>query len=90
MVSKYVVFSGTLVFGNRVLVQGRSGSVTINIICLFVKSGNKITSNSLCDSDSDCGDEFEKEDESLQEAYEKMYTQWLKVCATNRVLNGEI
>ena len=32
----------------------------------------------------------EKDDESLQEAYERMYIQWLKVCATNCALNDEI
>ena len=42
----------------------------------------------MCDSDSNSEDESEKDDESLQEAYEN--TQWLKVCATNRALNGEI
>ena len=95
LVSNQVAFSGTLVSGNRVLVQGRLGFVTTDYVCLSVKSdtiatNSKIASNSLCDSDLDCGDESEKDDESLQEAYEKMYTQWLKVCATNRALNGEI
>ena len=43
----------------------------------------------MCHSDFDCEDEFEKDDESLQEAYEEMYTQWQKVCTSNRALNGE-
>ena len=80
---------------NRVLVQGCPGSVATEIVCLSIKSdtvatNSKIASNSLCDFDSDCGDESEKDDENLQEAYEKMYSQWLKVCATNRALNNEI
>ena len=33
---------------------------------------------------------LKKDDESLQEAYERMYTQWLKMYATNRALNSEI
>ena len=41
-------------------------------------------------SDSDYGDESEKDDESLQAAYEKMYSQCLKVGATNHALKGEI
>ena len=32
---------------------------------------------------------FEYDDECLQEAYEKMYTQWLKVFATNWALGSE-
>ena len=31
-----------------------------------------------------------KNDESLREVYEKMYTEWLKVCDSNHALNGEI
>ena len=68
--------------------QGRSGSVATNIICLSVKSDiiatdNKSATSSLCNSDSNYGDESAKDDESLQEAYEKMYTQLLKAYATN-------
>ena len=68
---------------DNVLVQGHSRSIAINIVCLYVKldtitTNSKTASNILCDSDSDCGDEPETDDESLQEAYEKMYTQWLK------------
>ena len=44
----------------------------------------------MCDSDSDSGDKSKSDNESLQEAYEKMYSQWLKICATNRALNDEI
>ena len=44
----------------------------------------------MCDSDPDYEDESKKDDESLQEAYEKMYTQWLKVYGTNQVLNSRI
>ena len=79
LVSNQVVFFGTLVSGNRVLVQGCSGSVATYIVYLSIKSDivatdSKTTSSSLCDSDSDCGDECEKDNESLQEAYEKMNT----------------
>ena len=95
LVSNQVVFFGSLVSGNRVLGQERSGPVAIDTVCLsiildIVATDSKTTSSSLCDFDSDCGDESEKEDESLQEAYEKMYTQWLKMCATNRALNSEV
>ena len=44
----------------------------------------------MCGSDSNSGYESENDDESLQDAYEKMYSQWLKVCATNRALSDEI
>ena len=44
----------------------------------------------MYDSKSDYGDDSKKDDESLQEVYEKMYTQWLKVYATNRALHSEI
>ena len=88
MVNNQVAFFDTLVSGNCVLMQGHSGFVVINTACLPIKSDtvttdSKLATRSLCDSDSDCGNEFKKDDESLQEAYEKVYTQWLKVCATN-------
>ena len=41
-------------------------------------------------SKSDSGDESEKDDEFLYKAYEMMYAQWLKVCASKLVLKGEI
>ena len=80
MVSNQVAFCGMLVSANYVLVQGRLGYVAIDIVCLSIKSDtvatdNITSSNSLHDFDSDCGDESEKDDESLQEAYEKIYTQ---------------
>ena len=56
----------------------------------FVATKSKSETSSLCDSDSDCGVEFEKDNEPLQEAYEKMYSQWLKFCATNRALTSKI
>ena len=67
------------------------GSVATDTISFSVKSGtvatdSKSASSSLCDSNLDCGDESEKDDE--KEEYEKMYTQWLKVCATNWALNS--
>ena len=70
MVSNLVAFSGNFVFGNRVLVQGHSGFVATDVVCMFVKSDtvatkSKTTANSLCDSDSDSGDEFENDNESL-------------------------
>ena len=75
--------------------QGCSSSVTTDIVYLSTKSytvatNSKLVTSSLCDSDSDCGDESEKDDESLQEAHKRMYSQWLKFCATNRALNGDI
>ena len=84
-----VLFFGTLVSSNRLFMQGCLGSIAIDTIYLFVKSDtvylsmksdtvaidNKLATNSLCDSDLDCGDESKKDDESLNEAYEKMYTQ---------------
>ena len=57
----------------------KSGSVALE---------NKLETNSNCGSESDGGDEPDKDDQSL--AYEKMYAQWLKVCAANRALNSEI
>ena len=95
LVSNQIAFSGTLVSGNHLFMQGRSDSVAIDTICLSAKldtvvTDSKLATNSLCDSDLEYGDEFVKDDESLQEAYERMYTQRLKVCVTNRALNGEI
>ena len=74
---------------------GRSSSVATEFVCLSVKSNtvatyNKSTTSSVCHSYSDCGDESEKDDEYLQEAYEKMYIGWLKVYTSNRALNDEI
>ena len=94
MVSNQVAFSGTLVLCNRVLVQGYLGSVATDSVYLFVKLDtialdSKIESIILCGSNSDSGEESENDDEYLQEAYEKMYTLWLKVCATNRALDSE-
>ena len=88
MVSNQVAFSSTLVSSNRVLVQGCSGFVATDTVYMFVKldtlaTDSKTAANSLCGSASNSGDESENDDKSLQEAYEKMYTQWLKVCATN-------
>ena len=44
---------------------------------------NKSITSSVFHSASDCGDESEMDDESLQEVYEKMSTQWLNMCASN-------
>ena len=88
LVSYQVEFSGILDLGNHLFIQECSGAVAIDTTCLSMKSNtvaidSKSATSSLCDSDSDCGDESEKDDEFLQEACEKMYTQQLKVCATN-------
>ena len=55
-----------------------SGSVTTDTVCLSVKSDSVVTESKVatsgsCDSDSDSEDESKKDDESLYEAYEKMY-----------------
>ena len=50
-----------------------------------IATKSKAATNDSCDFDSDSGDESEKDDESLQEAYEKMYTQQLKVCASTKL-----
>ena len=67
--------------------HGRAGVATESV-CLSVKLGsvsleNKTTTNNEYGLESDCRDESKKDDESLHEAYEKMYAQWLKVCASN-------
>ena len=61
------------------LVQGRSGFVTTDAVCISVKSNtvttdSKIVANSLCGSNLDSADESENDKDSLQEAYEKLYT----------------
>ena len=94
MVSNQVAFSSSLVSDNCVLVQGYSGFVATDTTSKYVKSNtfatnSKTITNSLCESNLDSGDESENDDDSLQEAYEKMYTQWLKVCATNHALGNE-
>ena len=72
-----------------------------NRICLSISKNSfffsleNISAKSECGSEFDCGDESGKDDESLHEAYEKMYEQWLKVCAlwtivSNCTLNGGI
>ena len=79
MVSNQVIFSGTLVSGNRVLMQGHLGFVATYVVCMPIKSDivatySKKTAISLCGSNSDSGDESKNDNESLQEAYKKMYT----------------
>ena len=95
LVSNQVAFFGTFVSSNHSFMQGRSGSVARDTIYLSAKSDtittdSKSTTSTVCDLDLNCGDESEKVDESLQAAYEKMYTQWLKVCATNHAQTIEI
>ena len=71
--------------------QGCAGVVT-DSVCLSAKTVSVALENKSVKSECefDCGDEYEKDDESLHEAYEKMYGQWIKVCSSNRALNGEI
>ena len=76
MVSNQVAFLGSLVSDNRVLVQGHTKSVAIDVACKSIKSDtvaidSKTTTNSLCGSDLDSEDESKNDDESLQEAYER-------------------
>ena len=52
--------------------------IATKLVCLSANSGsialeNKLATNSDYGSESDCGDEFEKDDESVHEAHEKMY-----------------
>ena len=94
MVKNQVVFFGLLVLDNRVLVQGCTVAIVIDDVCKSVKSDiivtiSKTVASNLRESDLDSGDESENDDDSLQEAYEKMYTQWLKVCATNHTLGSK-
>ena len=79
LASDKVAFYGTLVSGNHLFMQGHSGAVTIDVVYLSMKSytiaiDNKSATSSVCDSESDCGAESKKDDESLQEVYEKMYS----------------
>ena len=95
LVSNQVAFSGMLVSGNQLFMQGRSDFVATDSVCLSMKSNivatdNKSATSSTCHSDSNSGDDSKKDDESLQEAYKKIYTQWLKVSASNQALNSEI
>ena len=95
MVSNQAIFSSSLCSTNRLFMKDCSEPVATDTICLSVKSDSSVieckakTSHSH-ESDLDNGEESKKDEESLQEAYEKMYTQWLKVCASNCALNGEI
>ena len=64
MVNNQVAFFGMLVSDNCVLGQGHSGSIAIDTTCMFVKLDTitiktKTTTSSLCDFDSNSGDEFE-------------------------------
>ena len=79
MVSNLIAFSGNLVSGNCLFMKERSGSIATDTVYLSVKSNSvatesKTATSSSCHSDSDSGDESKKDDESLQEAYEKIYT----------------
>ena len=78
LVSIQVAFFGTLVSDNYVFMQRHAGVATESI-CLSTKSGsialeNKSAAGSVCGLESDCGDESNKDNESLHEAYKKMYT----------------
>ena len=61
----------------------------MSIKSYVVATDNKTVANSLCESNSDSGDESKNDDESLQETYKKIYIQWIKMCATNRALGSE-
>ena len=79
MVSNLVVFSGNFVSINCLLINERSGSIVTDTIYFPVKSESiatesKAATSGSCDSDLDSGDKSEKDDESLQETYEEMYT----------------
>ena len=79
MVSNLVAIFGNFVSGKCLFMNERSGSIATNTIYLSMKSDSitiesKAATSGSCDSDSDSGDESEKDDESLQEAYEKIYT----------------
>ena len=80
MVSNQVDFTGSLFLDNHVLVQG---AVSNTAIPKTVATECKTTTNNQSGSDSESRDEFENDDESLQDAYEKMYTQWLQVYTNN-------
>ena len=73
MVSNLVAFSGNFVSSNRLFMNEHSGSIATDTVCLSVKSDSvviesKVATSGSCDSDSDSGNEFEKDDESLQES----------------------
>ena len=94
MVNNQVSFFGLLFSDNRVLVQGCTGFVAIDVVCNSAKpktvaTESKTTTNNLYGSDSESRDESENDNESLQEAYENMYTQWLNVYATNCALDSK-
>ena len=62
LVSNQVAFSSTLVSGNYLFIQRRSGSVVTNIVCLSAKldivvTDSKSTTSNLSDSDLDYRDE---------------------------------
>ena len=95
LVSNQVTFPGSLFSTNCLFMKDCSEPVTTDTIFLSVKSNSvatecKASTSHSHESDLDSGEESEKDLESLQEAYENMYTQWLKVCASNRAINGEI
>ena len=70
MVSNLVSFSRNFVSSNRLFMNECSGSVATDTVCLSVKSDSiatesMTTTSGSCDSDSDNGDEYEKDDEFL-------------------------
>ena len=73
LVRNEVAFFSTFVSDNHLFMQGCLGFIATDTICLSTKSDtvaidSKSATSSLCDLDSDCGDESEKDDESLLEA----------------------
>ena len=77
MVSNQVAFFGSLFSTNHLFLKDCSKPVATNTICLSVKSDSvatecKATTSHSHESDLDNGEESEKDEESLQETYEKM------------------
>ena len=73
LVRNEATFFGTFVSNNHLFMQGCLGSIATDTICLSTKSDttaidSKSATSSLCDSDSNCGDESDKDNESLLEA----------------------
>ena len=94
LVSNQVVLSSSLILDDYVFMQGHSG-VSTDSVCLSAKTvsvalENKSITKSEYGSEFASGDESKKDDESLHEAYKKMYAQWLKVWTSIRALNSEI
>ena len=87
MISNQIAYD-SLFSNNHILVQSNADSVAIDaisntVILEIIATKCKTTNNSQSGSKFESGDEAENDDESLQDAYEKMYTQWLRVYTNN-------